>query len=501
MPSKPPTLLQPISSGLIDAALADLDDVRRLAITEPDRYQRHVPLALYQFSLALAEAGQVSDALLAAQESVQLLRSIVAERPSSYDLSVLAAFLGLVREHLTRSDRREEALGVAIEIVSVRRSQETERPGSATTGLAVGLWSLSDILWDLGRKDESLVVGGQAAELLGELVAGDAEHRMAHLSFLHQHADRLAEVGRLPASVAAVEQAVASRRHLYLTEPARWAPALVGDLHRLGSLQLQAAAASPVADGPLGGAVMATIGQLSRLAATTAMEGSETCLIRIGGAFSDLGQDLYRLDRHEESAMALEQAVAVYRLLVEQLPKTHRADLAACLFALGSPLTHSGRHADSVTATEEAVAIRRQLFAEQPDTYAAQLARGLHILGVRLARCGSQEEALAATSEAVEMQRRLAAEQPAEHQPALAQSLNNLGCDLADLGYHDRALAAAHEALWLSVHGEGWEPADRRHDVESRLRRYFELCRANRTMPDDELVAAAQGLGELETRP
>jgi tetratricopeptide (TPR) repeat protein len=67
---------------------------------------------------------------------------------------------------------------------------------------------------------------------------------------------------------------------------------------------------------------------------------------------------------------------------------------------------------EAVEATEEAISIYRRLVEAQPQEFLPELARSLHNLGIHLHELGQRERALAATEKAETILRELATKVP-----------------------------------------------------------------------------------------
>ena len=164
---------------------------------------------------------------------------------------------------------------------------------------------------------------------------------------------------------------------------------------------------------------------------------------------STLGVRLSSLGRREEALAATQEAVDIYRRLVDARPDAHLPDLAGSLNNLGIRLFKLGQREEALAATQEAVGIRRRLAQAWPEAFLPNLATSLNNLGNLLSERGRREEALAASQEALDTYRRLALAHPDAFLPDLATSLNNISVDLSNLGRHDEALAASQEAVGI----------------------------------------------------
>ncbi|MHA7630538.1 tetratricopeptide repeat protein [Corallococcus sp. M7] len=162
----------------------------------------------------------------------------------------------------------------------------------------------------------------------------------------------------------------------------------------------------------------------------------------LSNRLSDMGQ-------REEALKVAQEAVALYRVLVQRNPDAFQPDLAMSLGNLGTRLSDMGQREEALKAAREAVALYRVLAQRSPDSFQPDLARSLSSLGARLSDMGQREEALKAAQEAVALRRVLAQRNPDSFQPDLARSLSNLGAMLSNVGQREKALKAAQEAVAL----------------------------------------------------
>ncbi|KAF7974089.1 hypothetical protein HWV62_13395 [Athelia sp. TMB] len=164
-------------------------------------------------------------------------------------------------------------------------------------------------------------------------------------------------------------------------------------------------------------------------------------------AMSTLSSRLNYAARMEESLLAAQEAVVLFRALAREQPAVYSDILANCLNTLSGRLSKLGRANDALSAAEEAVNLRRPLAAERPAAYNADLANSLNTLSVNLSAFGRAQEALSTIQEATTLYRALAAEQPAAYNAYLATCLNTLSNPLSALGRAQEALSAVEEAV------------------------------------------------------
>ena len=152
---------------------------------------------------------------------------------------------------------------------------------------------------------------------------------------------------------------------------------------------------------------------------------------------------------HEKARAATAEAVALYRVLAEQAPDTHRVDLADVLQILSVNLYHLERWDEAVSAVSEALDHYRVLVEQAAGNHRNNLALALHNKGLYLARLGRHVESLPYTEAAIILRRDLVKMNPDAQEPELATSLQHLAIDLQELGRSEEALRFNSEAVSL----------------------------------------------------
>ncbi|KAF7976987.1 hypothetical protein HWV62_4902 [Athelia sp. TMB] len=186
-------------------------------------------------------------------------------------------------------------------------------------------------------------------------------------------------------------------------------------------------------------------------------------------SLSNLSNRLSALGRAQEALSTGEEAVNLTRALAAERPAAYNADLASSLSNLSNHLSALGQAQEALSAVEESVHLRRALAAERPAAYNADLATSLGNLSNRLSALGRAQEALSAGEEAVNLKRALAAEWPAAHNADLASSLSNLSLHLSALGRAQEALSTGEEAVNLTRALAAERPAAYNADLATSL--------------------------------
>jgi tetratricopeptide (TPR) repeat protein len=149
----------------------------------------------------------------------------------------------------------------------------------------------------------------------------------------------------------------------------------------------------------------------------------------------------------------LEQAIEVYRMLVEATPAAFRPRLGQALVNLAGIVMATGQAERAHRLLVDGVEVWRAAAAEHPQ-HAVHLAESLAGLVRVLTTMARHDQALAAAQQAVGAWR-TAAEASPPRDVDLAKSLLTLSSCLARVGQHADALAAGQEAVSIARRGAG----------------------------------------------
>jgi len=116
------------------------------------------------------------------------------------------------------------------------------------------------------------------------------------------------------------------------------------------------------------------------------------------------------------------------------------AKRATYLLGVANRLSEVGRSGEALEVAQEAVGLYRDLVEASPAAYTPDLAGSLNNLAGFLSGAGRSGEALEAAQEAVRLRRELVEASPAAYTPDLAASLNNLANILKEKGQYEEAL-------------------------------------------------------------
>jgi tetratricopeptide (TPR) repeat protein len=277
-------------------------------------------------AVRLSYLGRREEALLAAQEAVDIYRELAAARPDAFRPD-LAASLNNVANRLSDLGRREEALQAAQDAVEIRRELAAARPDAFRPDLAMSLNNVANRLSGLGRREEALQAAQEAVEIYRELAAARPDAFRPDLATsVNNVAGFLSGLGRREEALQAAQEAVEIRRELAAARPDAFRPDLAASLNNVANR-------------------------------------------------------LSHLNRHRKALLAVQEAVNNYRDLAAARPEAFRPDLAMGLNNLANCFSNLGRREEALQAAQEAVDIRRELAAARPDAFRPDLAVSLGVLG------------------------------------------------------------------------------------------------------------------------
>jgi hypothetical protein len=262
----------------------------------------------------------------------------------------------------------------------------------------------------------------------------DAEERAR---VKHDLAIRLSRAGHRHQAVTAAQEAVAATRGLAGDDRGTYDANLAGSLNTLSAClsdlnRWEEAAA----------AIQEAITIQRRLA-----EDDPFYEIFLATALSGLGVDLLRLGQQQKALAAAQEAVSILRRPPRTDPVDHKEALATSLLHLATILADAAMPQQALAAAREAVRILRRLAKANPAAYEPTLAAALSNLGAGLSGVSRPSKALAASREAVALWRQLAKANPTAHDPGLAAALANLSADQWHLGLREQSVSANHEAI------------------------------------------------------
>ena len=429
-----------VAAALVVAAVVSLGQARAAA-RDRDR-------ALFAEGRARREAGtaaQVVDFLVGLYERAD------PERTQGRVPTVVEV-LDESRAALREGGPREPEVRAALQVALARAYLEMGRgePAAALAGDAVAALRARG----QGEPAAALLALGQAQALLGDLAAAERSLRAARKAALAPGTGRDQTLARQTASALAKVLTEATRydeaRRLRLAELTQAAAGLGVDpaAPRLPQGQLGkewgdlAIALYELADLDLDRGDYATAVETSRRALAVGERVWGPGDSRVAKLEMGLGNALDEVDRVQEAAAIMTQAVASYRRVFGP----RHVEVGKALVNYGGVLRRVDRNAEAVAALEEAVA----LFDASVGRVHRYTAVALNNLANVYIGMGKPERGLATHLDALAVRRKL---WPADH-PEVAQSLRNIGNLQLDLGrsraglpYLEQAAAAYQASL------------------------------------------------------
>jgi tetratricopeptide (TPR) repeat protein len=425
-----------------DASTEALVLCRELYAERPQQYGAELASALNNEAMELSEQGCDEEALELSAQCVVLYRNLARSRPLEH-LPELARVLNNHADHLSEVGLLDEAEAVAAEAVSHFQVLAGDVVGTYRSELAVSLDTHARRLSACGQSQRALERSAEAVDLLRRLAGEEPAAYVPELArVLENQAILLVETGERSRACRVIEDALALRRRAEQYEP---------EAHR----EDLAAALSMAA------ALTAAYDQMRALAYR--VEGIAVWR-RLADADEDYGPNLAealrdhaialsRAGRRAATLKAAEEAVALYRDLLENDPEQFFADFAAALntesigwteLDWADPAAHADR---ALSAADEAQAVWQRLATRDPETREVSLGVSHHLRALNLSRLGRPEEAVAAAQDALRFWRGLAEEEPDAYDNDIAGALITLADVLSRADRHEEALGPARQAV------------------------------------------------------
>lgn len=446
--------------GRTEQALASITEAvaidRRLATASPGTSEPRLAQALRNQAAALEMLGRNEEALEAIGEAAEIFRrhSGGDGKDVSAELAEVARTRAQLLHALARTGEAVQAIEQAVELFRACTQGHGE---PSADGLARSLSQHALYLSELGEDERAAAEGADAIGILRRLVKGspDPGLRFELAGALVNRSAALSRVGREPASLKAINEAVALLRELGDSHSYDLAMALMNRYSSLRTLGRDQQALSSVAEATV------LLGQRSlagdgRAGAEFAHSSHELASVYLAVREHTRGSPAGGRERtREEMAItAAANSVDIYRQLVDAGAPAFLPALSEALSTQLRLLGELDRPEQALTAAEQAVSALRALAANGDDALRMCLAGALNRHAQCLAAAGDRERAAGAVAEAVELDRargRRALASPAADAAAadLAFSLHHSAQILGDLGRRDEALAAATEAVGI----------------------------------------------------
>lgn len=355
------------SAGLWQDALTvaenALEWVRGLHAERPIEYGQDLARLLGNYSMALASAGRGEESLAAEQEAVRILRHLHAERPDAFADSLARALLNLGMS-LRDLERVGEAIGPTDKAVGLLE-ERAGRFGEEQAGpLASALVNQGLMLNDLGRYEEALEPLQESIRLNRRLMAGGIESRATSLTLaLVHHGSALASLERLDEALHSAREAVAVRRERGADETPYQQDVAVAALIRLGTILRRA--------DHLDEALEVTRSALEYRGSTeTGTHGD----LQRAMILNNLGEMLRNAERYGEALEILRQLEDLCRRGRRERPDAYEPMMALARAGAGACDLELGRPPEAAQAAREAVDLLRPWLIADRQRYAALMA-------------------------------------------------------------------------------------------------------------------------------
>ena len=211
---------------------------QRVLVRENPSQQRTADLAMsvHNVGVSLRELRRLDEALVPAQETVRLYRSLAADFPEDY-LPELAAALGSLGTLMSMLDRDNEATAATREALAIRRRLTAEAPDTHQQDQAVTRANLGAQLSEMRQWDEALAETDRAFALQAQVnsITG-ARHDPTLAALSTNRAAQLWELGRHEEAVTEARVAVESYRLLAQDLPGKYQQMLATALANLGRM-------------------------------------------------------------------------------------------------------------------------------------------------------------------------------------------------------------------------------------------------------------------------
>ncbi|MEI5527421.1 hypothetical protein WB401_36285 [Streptomyces brasiliscabiei] len=342
------------TTGLFAEALEVVEECltesRRLVALDPKRFGQDLAESLSDATAVFDDLGDEERARAAAEEAVELLRSL-AERDMGVAPSFANALIAL-SHHLP-----ERGIDLRREAVAIYERAEAAAPGVHGSAPAVARAALGEALADAGRYPEGLRAFDQSIAALrpyADRLPAAHGPELARVLDLQSYAlfDAGDPEGALSTATEAFEVfavAVAEEPGAFLDEFARVSGNLVFHLARRERWS----------------EILTRTGRALALCGPPAAEGYPQRFDAMLEFLDHRSLALGQLGRHEESADCVRDMVALRRRMVDADPDDdgHRLSLAGDLSRLSDTLAEAGRPCDAVGPVVEALALTRGVSA------------------------------------------------------------------------------------------------------------------------------------------
>ncbi|KAH8828589.1 hypothetical protein DL96DRAFT_1462486 [Flagelloscypha sp. PMI_526] len=156
--------------GALTTSKESLQIYRSLVAEKPAAFKSDLTFALGNFSSILFHAGLQAEAFQSSQQSVELLRELVIGQPASFNGN-LASALNNLSSRFNAAGKREEAFEASQQSVALYRKLASQRPAVFNGKLALALNNLSNRLAAAGKREEAFEASQQSVALYRKLAS------------------------------------------------------------------------------------------------------------------------------------------------------------------------------------------------------------------------------------------------------------------------------------------------------------------------------------------
>ena len=408
-------------------------------VNSGDDLRLELAAALVCLATAQEDAGRTEEALATLNEGRAIFDN-VSHFSAQTSLWQKGVFLANYSRLLSLVGRRNDAMEVGTQTVSIYRSLVEAEPGAFTNGLASALYNLGKAASELGDRQGALTAMEESAELFRALSSSGAagEPGPELPSVLNALSCLYKDLGLREAARDSAEEAVAEFRSLARKSPARFmsdlSQALYNLSNRLGDIGLKDAAFSAIEE---------SAGIYRRLAS----ERPELYLSDLAMALNAESNHLFGVGKAEQARSAIEESVQIYRPLADRFPEKFAPDLALALYTLSNCLASYGDTEASLRASEESIGLYRSASALSPEAFQEDLARTLGGHADKLASMDRGRAALGFATEASAIYRSLSTQYPDAMLPAFAFSLSRVSRLCFSLGEPSKGVRPGQECV------------------------------------------------------
>jgi tetratricopeptide (TPR) repeat protein len=221
-------------TGALNASRESVEIRRRLAESNPARFEPDLSYSLNNLSVFRSYTGDNTGALEAVRESVDICRRLAASNPARFE-PYLARSLNNLSNRLSDTGDDIGALEAIRESLEIRRRLVASNRARFEPDLAVSLNNLSGCLSTCGDDTGALEAIRESVDIYRRLAASNpARFEPGLASSLNNLSNSLSDTGDYTGALEAIRESVDIRRRLAASNPARFEPDLARSLSSLG---------------------------------------------------------------------------------------------------------------------------------------------------------------------------------------------------------------------------------------------------------------------------